>query len=207
VARHDDLSKPNLNRGRRIELPRPNEDVVGRAAEKTARFFGTASYLIVQTFLVAVWIVFNTLAFTRQIHFDKYPFILLNLAFSTQAAYAAPLILLAQGRQEERDRQQVELDRETARRTQSDTEYLARELASIRIALADVATNDDLGRLGERVADLMAGGGKKSKKRKQDEGSDSIGDVAPGDEPGPGSGPSGAAATPVEPGGDPHATP
>ncbi len=166
MARHDDLSKPNLNRGRRIELPRPNEDAVGRAAERTARFFGTAAYLIVQTFLVLIWILFNTLAVTHRIHFDKYPFILLNLAFSTQAAYAAPLILLAQGRQEERDRQQVELDRETARRTQSDTEYLARELASIRIALADVATNDDLDRLAERVADLMAGGGRKTKKHK-----------------------------------------
>ena len=82
-------------------------------------------------------------------HWDPYPFILLNLAFSTQAAYAAPLILLAQNRQDDRDRASVERDRVVAARTQSDTEFLARELAAVRLALADVVTIEDLGdRLG-----------------------------------------------------------
>jgi uncharacterized membrane protein len=75
---------------------------------------------------------------------DPYPFILLNLAFSTQAAYAAPLILLAQNRQDDRDRAQAELDREVNARTQADTEYLARELASVRLALADAVTVEEL---------------------------------------------------------------
>ena len=78
------------------------------------------------------------------LRWDKYPFILLNLAFSTQAAYAAPLILLAQNRQEVRDRQILERDRAVSARTQADTEFLARELASIRLTLSDVVTTDEL---------------------------------------------------------------
>ncbi len=80
------------------------EDTFGRFAEKTARFFGTPQYIIGQTIVVALWIVFNVLTFTRGAHFDARPFILLNLIFSTQAAYAAPLILLAQTRQADRDK-------------------------------------------------------------------------------------------------------
>ena len=89
-------------------------------------------------------------------HWDPYPFILLNLAFSTQAAYAAPLILLAQNRQDERDRSTIERDRQVAARTQDDTEYLARELASVRLALADVVTNQDLDESLARIAKLIA---------------------------------------------------
>jgi len=77
-------------------------DAFGRRAERVARFFGTPQYILTQTAIVIVWIVFN--GFEIFVHFDKYPFILLNLAFSTQAAYAAPLILLAQTRQAERDK-------------------------------------------------------------------------------------------------------
>ncbi len=95
-----------------------------------------------QTVLVIGWIVVNSLGFIQ--HWDPYPFILLNLAFSTQAAYAAPLILLAQNRQDDRDRASIERDREVASRTQSDTEFLARELAAVRLALADVVTTADL---------------------------------------------------------------
>ena len=86
-----------------------------------------------------------------QLRWDPYPFILLNLAFSTQAAYAAPLILLAQNRQDDRDRAQAERDRGRDARTQADTEYLARELASVRLALADVVTADDLRDAVEQV--------------------------------------------------------
>jgi uncharacterized membrane protein len=91
---------------------------------------------------VVIWIIINTLGAIH--HWDPYPFILLNLAFSTQAAYAAPLILLAQNRQDDRDRANIERDREVASRTQADTEFLARELAAVRLALADVVTTQDL---------------------------------------------------------------
>jgi uncharacterized membrane protein len=93
---------------------------------------------------------------------DPYPFILLNLAFSTQAAYAAPLILLAQNRQDDRDRVSLDEDRNRAERTKADTEYLARELAALRIALGEVATRDylrgELDRLADRLADRVPGG-------------------------------------------------
>jgi uncharacterized membrane protein len=89
-----------------------------------------------------VWIAFNIAAIS--LRFDPYPFILLNLAFSTQAAYAAPLILLAQNRQADRDRIQYESDRAEARESKADLEYVARELASIRMALGEVATRDFL---------------------------------------------------------------
>ena len=92
--------------------------------------------------LVLAWIVLNSVGLVK--HWDPYPFILLNLAFSTQAAYAAPLILLAQNRQDDRDRANIERDREVASRTQADTEFLARELAAVRLALADVVTTQDL---------------------------------------------------------------
>jgi len=91
---------------------------------------------------VVAWIVLNTVGAIK--HWDPYPFILLNLAFSTQAAYAAPLILLAQNRQDDRDRANIDRDREVAARTQADTEFLARELAAVRLALADVVTAQDL---------------------------------------------------------------
>jgi uncharacterized membrane protein len=90
-------------------------------------------------------------------HWDPYPFILLNLAFSTQAAYAAPLILLAQNRQDDRDRASIERDREVAARTQADTEFLARELAAVRLALADVVTAEDLEGSLSRLTKLIVG--------------------------------------------------
>jgi uncharacterized membrane protein len=104
--------------------------------------------------IVFGWIVINTVGFLH--HWDPYPFILLNLAFSLQAAYAAPLILLAQNRQDDRDRATVERDRETARRIQDDTEFLARELAGVRLALADVVTTEDLADRLERIEKLIA---------------------------------------------------
>jgi len=122
---------------------RYDADAFGRGSESIARFLGTGRFLAGQTVLVIGWIILNTIAFAH--HWDPYPFILLNLAFSTQAAYAAPLILLAQNRQDDRDRASIERDREVASRTQSDTEFLARELASVRLALADVVTTQDLG--------------------------------------------------------------
>ncbi|TAM83049.1 MAG: DUF1003 domain-containing protein [Jatrophihabitans sp.] len=122
---------------------RVDAEAFGRWTEKLARYFGTARYLVIQTVFVVAWIAFNVVAVTT-LKFDPYPFILLNLAFSTQAAYAAPLILLAQNRQTYRDRVQSEQDREEARQSKADLEYVARELAAIRMTLGEVATRDFL---------------------------------------------------------------
>ena len=156
------LSTPAAADPRRISAPfRP--DTFGRFAEGVARYLGTAKFLIIQTIVIILWIAFNEVFHP----FDKYPYILLTLALSMQASYAAPLILLAQNRQEDRDREALERDRDEARRTQQDTEYLARELASIRIALADVVTAEDLERAVERViasTDKARTKGKKAKR-------------------------------------------
>ncbi len=117
----------------RTLAPRLDPEAVGRTTESIARFFGTGRYLLVQTLLVLTWIVLNL--FAVGLRWDPYPFILLNLAFSTQASYAAPLILLAQNRQEKRDRAVFEEDRRRAAQTKADTEYNARELAALRLAI------------------------------------------------------------------------
>jgi uncharacterized membrane protein len=133
--------------------PHYDPDAFGRFAEALARFLGTGRFLVAQTVLVIGWIILNTLGIIH--HWDPYPFILLNLAFSTQAAYAAPLILLAQNRQDDRDRANIERDREVAARTQADTEFLARELAAVRLALSDVVTHQDLDESLDRLAKLI----------------------------------------------------
>ena len=138
---------------RRRFTPRVDIEAVGRYSEQIARFLGTGRYLAIQTVLVIVWIGFNLIAVS--LRFDPYPFILLNLAFSTQAAYAAPLILLAQNRQENRDRVSLEEDRRRAEQTKADTEYLARELAALRIAVGEVVTRDYLRRELEEVRELL----------------------------------------------------
>ena len=119
-------------------------EAIGQFSESIARFLGTGRYLLWQTVLVIVWITVNLFAVT--LRWDPYPFILLNLAFSTQAAYAAPLILLAQNRQENRDKVALEEDRRRAQQTKADTEFLARELAALRLAVGEVATRDYLRR-------------------------------------------------------------
>ncbi len=134
-----DLSVPRGSPGMGA---RYDADAFGRFSEAIARFLGTGRFLFWQTMLVLAWIVLNSIGLVK--HWDPYPFILLNLAFSTQAAYAAPLILLAQNRQDDRDRANIDRDREVASRTQADTEFLARELAAVRLALADVVTTQDL---------------------------------------------------------------
>jgi uncharacterized membrane protein len=150
AGERSDLSVP---KGAPVRGSLYDADAFGRFSEGLARFLGTGKYLFGQTVFVIVWITLNGLVFVH--HWDPYPFILLNLAFSTQAAYAAPLILLAQNRQDERDRANIERDRQVAARTQADTEYLARELASVRFALNDVVTNQDLAEHLERLAKLI----------------------------------------------------
>ena len=154
LAERTDLSVP---RGAAPRMgARYDADAFGRFAEALARFLGTGRFLVAQTVLVVGWIILNTVGFIQ--HWDPYPFILLNLAFSTQAAYAAPLILLAQNRQDDRDRANIERDREVAARTQADTEFLARELAAVRLALSDVVTHQDLDDSLERVAKVITDG-------------------------------------------------
>ncbi len=130
--------------GRRRLSMGVDADVIGVYAERVARFLGTGSYLAIQTVIVVVWILLNIGAFSWG--WDPYPFILLNLAFSTQAAYAAPLILLAQNRQENRDKVSLDEDRRRAAQTKADTEFLARELAAVRLAVGDTVTRDYLRR-------------------------------------------------------------
>ncbi|ORV47303.1 hypothetical protein AWC02_09290 [Mycolicibacter engbaekii] len=144
------LSTPRTSRLPSFQL---DPDALGRFTESVARFFGTGRYLAIQTLIVVAWILLNVYALRLQ--WDPYPFILLNLAFSTQAAYAAPLILLAQNRQENRDRVSLDEDRRRAAQTKADTEYLARELASLRLAVGEVATRDYLHHELERLRELL----------------------------------------------------
>ncbi len=136
-------------------------DAFGRFSEAIARFLGTARYLVFQTVVVIGWIAFNAIMqHVAGRTFDPYPFILLTLTLSLQASYAAPLILLAQNRQEERDRREMLADRRANARALADTEYLARELASIRLALGEMPTRDYLGgeleRIEREVSELRA---------------------------------------------------
>ncbi|OBG66010.1 MULTISPECIES: DUF1003 domain-containing protein [unclassified Mycobacterium] len=135
--------------------PRLDPEAVGQITESIARFFGTGRYLLVQTIIVFAWIAVNL--FAVGLRWDPYPFILLNLAFSTQAAYAAPLILLAQNRQENRDRVALEQDRHRASQTKADTEFLARELAAVRLAVGEVVTREYLRHELEDLRSLLAG--------------------------------------------------
>ena len=137
--------------GRRCaRTPRPS----GRSPSPSRGFFGTGRYLLIQTIMVLLWIALNLAAVDWR--WDPYPFILLNLAFSTQAAYAAPLILLAQNRQENRDRVTLDEDRRRAAQTKADTEYLARELAALRLAVGEVATREYLRHELEDLRSLLA---------------------------------------------------
>ena len=148
MRRREDLSTPR--RQRRLDFGiHYDPDAFGEFSETIARTFGTARFLVIQTILVGLWIALNITVWRLQ--WDPYPFILLNLMFSTQAAYAAPLILLAQNRQEQRDRAQTERDRDRAARVQADTEFLAREIAGIRLSLSDMVTTSDLDERMERL--------------------------------------------------------
>lgn len=154
---------PELIPRRRLDQPRRprrfqfeiDPEAFARFSERLARFLGTGKFLFWQSLIVLIWIMLNLFAIT--LRWDPYPFILLNLAFSTQAAYAAPLILLAQNRQDDRDRVSLEEDRNRAAQTKAETEYLARELAALRLAVGEVATRDYLRSELDRLrADLIA---------------------------------------------------
>ncbi|MER5544560.1 DUF1003 domain-containing protein [Streptomyces sp. NPDC001118] len=122
-------------------LPEWDPEAFGRLSERIARFLGTGRFIVWMTVVIVVWVVWN-IAAPQHLRFDTYPFIFLTLVLSLQASYAAPLILLAQNRQDDRDRVNLEQDRKQNERSIADTEYLTREIASLRMGLGEVATRD-----------------------------------------------------------------
>jgi uncharacterized membrane protein len=149
MARNDDLSAPRGTPGGPVYDP----DAFGRFAERLARFLGTGRYIVAQTFFVFLWVTLNVIAIFGR--WDAYPFILLNLAFSTQAAYAAPLILLAQNRQADRDKEEIERDRDVNSRSLAEAEFLAREIAAVRLMVEQKADRDDVVEPLERIATMV----------------------------------------------------
>jgi len=137
-----ELEKP-MTRRPLFRMPNISQETVGRVSERFARAMGTGAFLIVMTIFVAVWLSWNTLA-SAGAQFDPRAlnFTLLTLILSLQASYAAPLILLAQNRQDDRDRVKFEQDRQRAERNLADTEYLAREVAALSLSMDEVATRD-----------------------------------------------------------------
>jgi uncharacterized membrane protein len=154
MAEHPRLDQPRDPR--RISLPRYDPEAFGRISEGIARFMGTARFIVYMSVFIAAWLLWNTLA-PASMRFDPYTFTFLTLLLSLQASYAAPLILLAQNRQADRDRVSLEEDRRRAAMQKADTEYLAREIAALRIAVGEVATRDylrsELARLAEELDD------------------------------------------------------
>ena len=139
MARSFGLDTPREKR--RSLRPNFDPETFGRLAERFARFLGTARFLVYMTFFVFSWVIWNFFA-PKDLRFDNYPFIFLTLILSLQASYAAPLILLAQNRQSDRDRIQLNEDRTGNARSIADAEYLTREIAALRISLGEVATRD-----------------------------------------------------------------
>ena len=137
------LDTPREARRQLVRRPSYDADSFGVFAEQFARFMGTATFLAYMTLVVVVWIGWNAVA-PDGAAFDAYPFIFLTLILSLQASYAAPLILLAQNRQEHRDKVIAEQDRQANARAHADMEFLSREVASLRMALGEVATRDYL---------------------------------------------------------------
>ncbi|WP_296602491.1 DUF1003 domain-containing protein [Nocardioides sp.] len=137
------LDTPKEARRPLVRRPAYDADAFGIFAEQFARFMGTAKFLLYMTLFVALWVMWN-IAVPGESRFDDYPFIFLTLMLSLQASYAAPLILLAQNRQEQRDKVIAEQDRQANARAHADMEFLAREVASLRMAVGEVATRDFL---------------------------------------------------------------
>ena len=149
MKRRTDVTTPRQRRRVGIHY---DPDAFGSFSESIARFLGTGRFLVIQTIVVITWVIVNIY---EPFQFDGYPFIFLTLVLSLQASYAAPLILLAQNRQEDRDNEQLERDRSMAARTQADTEYLARELAGVRLVLADLVTMGDLREQTDAITEAL----------------------------------------------------
>jgi uncharacterized membrane protein len=150
--RRDRLDQPR--EPGRVQLPKFDPEAFGRWSESIARYMGTAKFIVYMTVVIAAWFAWNTLA-PEKLRFDPYTFTFLTLVLSLQASYAAPLILLAQNRQADRDRLIMEEDRRRAAMQKADTEFLAREIAALRIALGEVATRDFLRSELSRMADEL----------------------------------------------------
>jgi uncharacterized membrane protein len=140
ATRQPALDAPRGRSGMLQRAPQQSSDRFGRFSEAFARAMGTSGFLIGMTIFVILWLAWNTFA-PRELQFDprEYNYTLLTLILSLQASYAAPLILLAQNRQDDRDRVQIEQDRQRAERNLADTEYLAREVVALRMAVNDFA--------------------------------------------------------------------
>ena len=164
--RRDRLDQP-VEPGR-VRLPRFNPELFGQWSENIARYMGTAQFIVWMTVVIGAWFAWNTLA-PANLRFDPYTFTFLTLVLSLQASYAAPLILLAQNRQADRDRLTMEEDRRRAAMQKADTEYLAREIASLRIALGDVATRDFVRSELARLADELDEAALRREKRARSE--------------------------------------
>ncbi|MFD7713162.1 DUF1003 domain-containing protein [Streptomyces sp. NPDC059785] len=154
------LDQPMLPRRR--WLPEWDPEAFGRLSERIARFLGTGRFIVWMTVVIVLWVVWN-IAAPDGLRFDPYPFIFLTLMLSLQASYAAPLILLAQNRQADRDRVNLEQDRKQNERSIADTEYLTREIAALRAGLGEVATRDwirsELRELQDAVKELAEADG------------------------------------------------
>ncbi|MFJ4469012.1 DUF1003 domain-containing protein [Streptomyces sp. NPDC089424] len=149
------LDQPRPRRPR--ILPEWDPEAFGKLSERVARFIGTGRFLVWMTIVIVAWVLWNVSA-PAGLRFDTYPFIFLTLMLSLQASYAAPLILLAQNRQDDRDRVNLEQDRKQNERSIADTEYLTREIAALRIGLGEVATRDWIrSELQDMVKDLQDG--------------------------------------------------
>ncbi|GGS90844.1 DUF1003 domain-containing protein [Streptomyces chromofuscus] len=149
------LDQPRPRRPRM--LPEWDPEAFGKLSERVARFIGTGRFLVWMTFVVVAWVLWNVSA-PAGLRFDEFPFIFLTLMLSLQASYAAPLILLAQNRQDDRDRVNLEQDRKQNERSIADTEYLTREIAALRIGLGEVATRDWIrSELQDMVKELQDG--------------------------------------------------
>jgi uncharacterized membrane protein len=147
---------------RRTLKPSYDPEIFGRWSERFARFLGTSRFLVYMTTFVLFWVIWNSLA-PDNLRFDNYPFIFLTLILSLQASYAAPLILLAQNRQTDRDRVQNKEDRERNEQNLADTEYLTRELATLRTAIGEVTTKDYLHKeIADAIEEIVQKVNKKS---------------------------------------------
>ena len=159
TSRKGRLDTPLGTRRRLVKTPSIRPDALGVFSEKFARFMGTATFLMYMTGVVLIWVIWNAAA-PEDVRWDVYPFIFLTLMLSLQASYAAPLILLAQNRQETRDKVIAEQDRQANARAHADMEFLAREVASLRMSVGEVVTRDFLrSELRSLLAELEDGDG------------------------------------------------
>lgn len=144
VREAERLNTPGRRKRSTIPTIKVDRDAFGKFAEAFARFMGTARFLFGMTVVIVLWLLWNVPWGPPRPRFDEYPFIFLTLVLSLQASYAAPLILLAQNRQEARDRIALESDREQAAQSRADMDFLAREIAGLRMSVGELATRDYL---------------------------------------------------------------